>query len=176
MYELARLGFILLCLFLAIESLQLFFSVAMMPTSSGSSPIARVGEIIILAPFVVLGGALPGVALVALNRRIARWAFPDSDPPDLTRRDVLVGAGVAVAGVYLAALGLAQVIAGAANAGVGFVAGMLVGDDGLYSAVFANSTRLLLVGAFECGAGVTLVYSAQRLSRAFLDTSDDAAG
>ncbi len=63
----------------------------MAPTASGSSLIARVGESIIIAPFFVLGGALPGVALIALNRRIARWAFPDSDPPDFKRRDVLIG-------------------------------------------------------------------------------------
>jgi hypothetical protein len=172
MYELLRVGLILIGLYLALSSVLGFVSSSADAFSSSRDLPDFFGTTLtFFIPYAALGFA-PAILLVAANRRIARWCFPDSTPPDLSRTDVLVGSGVAIVGAYLLASGVSVAAGSLLAAAISWAAS----GETLRSTLLANATGTGIVGAFRALMGLALLYFASRIAGAFLARSPkDAA-
>ena len=167
MYDLLRLGLILLGLYFSVSAL-LGLVVSSADAFSATRPLTEFfGATFALAIAYAALGFAPAVLLVVANRRIARWCFPDSAPPDLTRSDVLVGAGVALVGVYLLASGAASAVGSGLAAAVSWG----VSDDLIRSSLLAEVTGLGIIGLVRAALGLALLYFAARIARAFMRRS-----
>ena len=163
MYELSRLGFILLGLQFCLSAI-LGFVHSTIDAFSAERPLEEFfASSFAIALFYAALGLAPGIVLLVSNRRIAGWCFPESAPPDLTRRDVLVGSGLAIAGAYLVATGFAEAL------GFGLAAAMsgVVSHEAIRASLLGNSLGSSASGIVRAVLGFLLAGYSARIARAF---------
>jgi len=104
MRELARLGFFLLGLYFVINPLASIGDFAKF-TSQGDADFVR--RLLVTLAFWVAFGLLPGSYLMARNRALAVYLFPD-DPDGTLDVEALITGLICVLGVYLLIRGISE--------------------------------------------------------------------
>ncbi len=153
MYDLARLGFVLVGLDIAIS---VCFSIV------HSIQFARFEEPRDVRMFLgttgglLLLGLLPAVILVLRNRLFARYLFPEGEasPLELTRVDALLTVGIGVLGLYFVCTGAIDLVGSL----VWFVPLSHLGD-----VVARQGASHLVEGLARIGIGVLIYWFAPRI-------------
>ena len=163
MYELARLGFVLLGLQLCLQAILGMGHIAAENLGhSESSADLFAGVVLVLFPFG-LTGVGPGAALVYWNRPLASWLFPERDKPDFSRVDVLVGAGLVIAAMYLVVGGVSSLVSGGT---IGAMAALLSTESLSRPYMVSSAWTVGVEGGIRAASGFVLFAFSGRMARA----------